>query len=385
MIAISYYQKTGQKIAKHLKKGLEDVGIKTFLDIDDIPSSVKADSDKWREHVDKAILESTKTILIMTFGFNTRKEVIRELYHAWDNNKDVILCRDINLPSDSMLIKKDGKEINLGEMQNEYFEDEEELLRIIGRIILGHETVIKYDYKSKINWLISKHGDVWKSGEHPLVSGEYPLLEVVMVPEYKSDNLLEVIPENVDLVNIAPWFRHGASVTREHYCGDTMDNEDFEVYVNGETYYNYLFVLDSRDHYVDNMIREIYDNIFFITRILKKKNIVKEYIIQFNLYNMKGYPFYFTTTFRASYYLPPKYKNSFEYSFNTGDDWEQFKPLFYRIYKDIITDFGIIRLDERTIDKRNYNILKTSSFLYTRFPKIGIPAVKVEEFGYKFE
>lgn len=376
MVAISYYQKTGQKIARHLKKGLEDVGIKTFLD-DDIPSSVKFDSDEWRERVDKAILESTKTVLIMTFGFNTRKEVIRELYYAWNNNKEVILCKDNNLPPNNMIIEKDGKETNLDDLNYVSFEDEEELLRKIGGIMFGHETLIKYDYKQKINNIISQQGRVWINGEHPL-------LEVIMVPKYKSDNLLE-IPENIDLVNIAPWFRHGVSVTRELYYGDTLDNEDFQVYANGETYYNYLFVLDARDHYADNMIKEIYHNIFFITRILKKKNIVKEYIIQFNLYNMKGYPFYFTEHFREYFYLPPKHKNSFEYSFNTGDDWEQFKPLFYRIYKDIITDFGITGFDEKTIHKRNYNILKNSIFLYTHFPKQSITAVKIEAFGYEFE
>ena len=125
-IVISYYQKTGSVYANHLKDGLEEVGIKAFLDTRDIPKTVESESDEWRSYINKAISESNTVIVIMTFGFNTRKEVIRELEYSWNNKKDVLFCRDSNLPEEHTLIRMNGKEIDLSKLEYILFSDREE-------------------------------------------------------------------------------------------------------------------------------------------------------------------------------------------------------------------------------------------------------------------
>ena len=48
-VFISYYSGTGSDFAKYLKVKLNDFGINAFLDVEDIPKSVKKDSDEWKK------------------------------------------------------------------------------------------------------------------------------------------------------------------------------------------------------------------------------------------------------------------------------------------------------------------------------------------------
>jgi len=203
-VTISYYQRTGSEFANHLKDGLEDVGIKTFLDARDIPKTVESGSDKWRSYINRAIIESNKFILIMTFGFNTRNEVIRELVFSWNNKKDVILCKDINLPKDQMIIRMEGKEIDLSELEYILFTDKEDLLRKVGGILFDAKSIRHYNYINRINKIIAINGI-------DLKQNDYPIMEIVMVPVFTRNDLLEANDEN------DPW--------------DVF--EDFSVWVDG--------------------------------------------------------------------------------------------------------------------------------------------------------
>jgi len=376
-VTILYYQKTGNEFANHLKDGLEDVGVRTFLDTRDIPKTVESGGDKWRSYVNKAIIESNKVILIMTFGFNTRNEVIRELEFTWNNKKDILLCKDVNLPKEHMIIRMKDKEIDLSELEYILFTDKEDLLRKIGGLLFDAKSTQNYDYVNRINKIIATNGIGLKSND-------YPIMEIVMVPKYSREDLLEANEDNRMLVSIAPWFSHSVSLTRKYYFGETLDNEDFLVYSTGETYFIHIFIIEPYDHYIDNLMSDTINNVLFINRIMKKKNIEKEYIIYTKLSQMNGYSFFFTGrgVSRNGYYFPAKEQIEYDYKFNTKDEWVEYKMLFYKIFKDICLDLGISKIQDRTIHKRIYDILRNSPFPNTHFTTQNVKRIDIEAFNY---
>ena len=86
-VFISYYSKTGVDFARMLKQGLRDQNVSAFLDEQDIPKSIDMETDEFRNHIDNAIRQSKNFFLIMTVGFNKRKEVARELKMALGGHK----------------------------------------------------------------------------------------------------------------------------------------------------------------------------------------------------------------------------------------------------------------------------------------------------------
>jgi len=102
---ISYYSGTGIDFAKSLRAKLRDFGINAFLDVENIPKSIKCDTDEWRTQIDRAILNSQKFVLLMTLGFNTRNEILREIKVAKDNKIERIHFKHSSLKNADLLMK----------------------------------------------------------------------------------------------------------------------------------------------------------------------------------------------------------------------------------------------------------------------------------------
>ena len=250
----------------------------------------------------------------------------------------------------------------------------ERLIEKMHQVIEGSDSRDS-EYIERINRLVTMNGVGLKKND-------YPLLEIAMVPRVADSKLLEANESNRILISIAPWFVGRVDLTREYYFGDTIDNEDFIVYSNGETYYIYLLILEPKDHYLDNIMREVINNILFIARILKKKDNEIDYVIQIRLLKMTGYDIWVNNVFKDSKYFPPKDINIFDYYFNTGNEWESFKHLFYTIFKDFCTDLGMSRIQDQTIHKRIYKILKGSQFLGTEFITQKVDRIDINDFNY---
>jgi hypothetical protein len=124
-VFISYYSGTGSDFAKYLKVKLKDFGINAFLDIEDIPKSVKKDSGEWRKIIDESLLNSNKLILLMTLGFNSRPEVLRELKIAMDEKIERIQFKHVNLPKKDLIVKIEDNPLDLSRFQ--YLEFDETL------------------------------------------------------------------------------------------------------------------------------------------------------------------------------------------------------------------------------------------------------------------
>ena len=128
-VFISYYQKSGTDFAQHLKSGLKDCGITAFRDIDDIPKCITQETDEWRTFIDSKLEGSKNFILVMTAGFNTRPQVLRELKMALDMHKRIYFFKHSDLNYADLAVELDGKHLEISNFEIINFENSSDLLR----------------------------------------------------------------------------------------------------------------------------------------------------------------------------------------------------------------------------------------------------------------
>jgi len=134
-VFIAYYQQTGSDFAKYLKKGLQENGFNAFLDNTDIPKVIQPKTAEWRKIRDRALKNCQRFILIMTKGFNARKELLSELRLAMNLGKERIHCKHEDLDNSDLVVEIDNKLINLSESEYQEFDDEPDLLRKLLKIL----------------------------------------------------------------------------------------------------------------------------------------------------------------------------------------------------------------------------------------------------------
>jgi tetratricopeptide (TPR) repeat protein len=132
---ICYKQSSAKDFADHLKKGLEELGLHTFLDSKDLPGIVVG-SEEWSKFRDAALVESRLFILIMTPGVELSSEVRKEITMARKlNGKEFVFFRQRDLPH-GIVFDLGSEKINFSRQQQFSFETKEELLRIAHRVLI---------------------------------------------------------------------------------------------------------------------------------------------------------------------------------------------------------------------------------------------------------
>ncbi len=133
-IFICYKKSSGKDFAEHLKSGLEELGLRSFIDSKDIPQMVDG-KEEWARIRDRALQESQTFILIITPGFDLSHEVLKELSIARKlGNKQFIYFRHRNLGR-KIILNLENEKIDLGKQQQVSFESKEELLRLAHNIL----------------------------------------------------------------------------------------------------------------------------------------------------------------------------------------------------------------------------------------------------------
>jgi hypothetical protein len=134
-VFICYKKSSGKDYADHLRAGLEELGLHSFIDSKNIPQIVDG-KEEWKSIRDKALDESKIFILLITPGFALSGEVRNELSLARKTgNKTFIYFRHRDLGR-KIVIDLDTEKVDLGRQQQVSFETKEELLRLAYNILL---------------------------------------------------------------------------------------------------------------------------------------------------------------------------------------------------------------------------------------------------------
>jgi hypothetical protein len=134
-VFICYKRLSAQDFAEILKKSLEEFKVHAFLDIKDIPEKFKG-KQEWTDAIDKAIVESSTFVLIMTAGFDSSKEIKRELALARESeDKDFAYFRHDSLQP-TLKITLKHEEVDLGKQEQVPFGSMYDLVRKAHSIIV---------------------------------------------------------------------------------------------------------------------------------------------------------------------------------------------------------------------------------------------------------
>lgn len=134
-VFIAHYRRSAEDFAEHLKSGLDDIEIPSFLDKRNIPSTVIEFSEEWRRIRDDALRSSKIFLLIITRGFETSDELKQEFILANKENIQKLFFKDQALSYDNLKIRLEGQIIDLSNYQLHEFKTKEELLRKVGYIL----------------------------------------------------------------------------------------------------------------------------------------------------------------------------------------------------------------------------------------------------------
>lgn len=128
-VFLCYKKSSAKDFADHLKAGLEELGLHTFIDSKDIPRIVEG-QEEWTRFRDKALEESKFFVLIMTPGFHLSTEVVKEIDMARKQvNKTFIFFRHRNMGR-KIVVNFANDSLDIGKLEQVSFESQEELLRL---------------------------------------------------------------------------------------------------------------------------------------------------------------------------------------------------------------------------------------------------------------
>jgi hypothetical protein len=138
-VFICYKISSGKDFAEHLKAGMEELGLHSFLSSKDLPQMVDG-KEEWENIRNRALEESKTFILIITPGFDLSREVRNELSLARKlGNKEFIYFRHRDLER-KIIVDLSTEKVDFGRQQQVSFETKEELLRLAHKILIKNQS-----------------------------------------------------------------------------------------------------------------------------------------------------------------------------------------------------------------------------------------------------
>ena len=138
---ISYCRMSGMDYAQHLYDSFSALGVKVFLDKNEIPYATQEFEDYWENDIMIKLRSSKYFILLMTPGFETRRMIKKEIMFAKDHHEGKkIRCKWHKLPQHRLYLEIEEKKreiikIDLNKSQYWSFENKCDLFRNLYNII----------------------------------------------------------------------------------------------------------------------------------------------------------------------------------------------------------------------------------------------------------
>lgn len=383
-VFISYYSGSGKDFARYLKKYLMDFSLTSFLDEEDIPKSIQENTDEWRNYIDGAIKKSRNFILIMTLGFNKRKEIIRELKLSLYSNQKKYFLKHEDVGVSDLVVETDDetKAINLSKYEYIQFGNEIDLLRKVVSALLG-----KIGQPKESSFMIEARNMISSEGLE-FKKTETPFIEMIIGPSNDGGDWLPVTPQNKFLISRFP-YNVEIEVRRKFFESKLNNSVFYKVTTNGFFHVGLQLFLGEKDSnlfYFDTVFYEIIQPLLFAIRIMKFHNVQNEQTILVLLKNVGNKTISFESWARYCIY---SFTNSlpeieFSFSFCPKDEWKEITSLLLKIYRELCCEAGCIDILDSTIKDRVRSIIVGMQELRTEYTgdDIRLPRVDFSAFGF---
>jgi sugar/nucleoside kinase (ribokinase family) len=388
-IFISYYQSTGNDFAESLWKGLQEFERKPFLDREDIPKTTETESDEWRKYIDNAIKTSPTFVLVMTVGFNNRKEVARELKLAFENRKRIIFMKQVDLATSDLTIDIEGNPTDLSKFEFTSFENNSELIRKVVSVLLGK---VKQTNKEST---FSRQAHLMMSMEDRGFIKQDPFVEMVVGPTNEDIEWLPPSGENKFLVSCFPYYIGEVEARRTFY---EAKNEKpphavfLKVTTNGFFHTLVQLVRGHRNGFQDEerfsfdlVFSQMVQPLLYAIRLMKYREVKGEQTVLFRLWHIARENIDFGTfaSFRKYSFTNTPVIDGLTYTFNPENDWKEITPMLLKIYKDLCHEAGCVEIEDRIVCVRVKLILHDLDELSTThsYENVRLPFIEISSFG----
>jgi len=357
-VFICYYTRTGISYAEHLKHGLHDMDISAFVASEDIPKTIKKNTEKWRNIIDYALKNSDKFILIMTLGFNNRLEIKREFKLA-RKLKDIIYCKHKNVPKDELKIQINEDCIDLSEYEYIEFEDKPDLLSQVGLLL-------KYGIKSTVK----REGDIFLNHAYEIIKNEGKRLKQTSEPQLEivigSDNLHNIWLERNDDVNkskLRGHFFKPYQVTARRYFFEfstIRENEYLKIYTNGFYHTIIPIYCETNGCSLEAIVYDILCHLIYFIILLNSNKVTNNQFFYIIFRNISSKLFTLEYRWRKKYSFPKDYYDvNFLFNFTPNLKWVNYKNVFIYMFKEIFQELGIDDVNDIFIEEIIKNLIST--------------------------
>jgi hypothetical protein len=358
---ISYYFGTGFAFAKYLKDYAKNFGRNAFLDKEDIPKDIIEETDIWRSHIDRAIGNSKKFILIMTRGFNERPEIKREWKKASENGINALLFKKDDLADEELIMKIDNETFDFSKYLYTPFSDKHDLLAKVEGTLSGklkpQETS---SFGSKAEKLIAAEGlEIKQTGK--------PILEMVVGPSGNSKEWLPATDQkNRELLSLSPYCGNYSNMKarRNFFECESWNREkplDFFLRVYADGFFHLVEPLHHNEQYwLEVIFSQVLDMLLYCITVMKNKQLDTKQSVFICLRNVCGLDVRVADFQRIGYSFPNSVPEPFLAEFNPASNRKEIEIVLKKIYKELCQEVSY-EISEKDINQGLQEMIKHSS------------------------
>jgi len=386
-VFICYYSKTGKLFARYLKNGLPDFNREAFLDVENIPKYVKRETDEWRSHIDDGIKNSDNFVLIMTLGFNKRREVLRELKQAFESNMKVYYFKYEHLDDEELIVEIDNEKRDLSESEYNIFCNDADLLTQVEERLRGKSRKKKFPlFESEAERLIASEGlEIKQTNE--------PFIEIVIGPKANSEEWLKPTLENQSLLSCNPYCSsnmYNMRVRRESFeCESSINGAQLNFFWKVTTkgfFHSIEPFYRGQYHYIDSILIQILGMLLCCIRVMQFCNLKSDQSVLIILKNIRGREVIVFTPFQHGKFSFSNSKNEvrFHKEFNPDNSWKEIVKVFAEICRELCAEVSYIGITNDQIRSRLNKIVKSMADFRRPYNSgnIHLPLINLDDFGF---
>jgi len=215
-----------------------------------------------------------------------------------------------------------------------------------------------------------------------------PLIEIFIGSERETTEWLPINKENLNLMQALPDVFDNESVEpRREYFEFLSRSPKISATMDSNGFFHAVIPLRCNPHtkkyYLDSIVHDIGEALFFTLRAMKKKAIKTEQHLKIDLQGIRGLEIALSSsplliTHKRSF-SKEQDDLSYEKTFDPKEKWAYFFNLMCETYKDIITDLGIIDISVKTVKQNVRNIMRQMDYLRTAYQPAGLEIVPLNE------
>lgn len=217
-----------------------------------------------------------------------------------------------------------------------------------------------------------------------------PLMEIFIGPEVPIHEwLLSTTTQDLEIANAIPdAFNVQSVIPRRGYFEFKTLSQPFFARLDADGFFQAVVPLrHNSDIYVSLIVQEITEALFFMVRVLKRKEINVKQVLKIDFHGIRDLKvsLYHHFLFRGENSFSAEQDSvSYLKSLDPQADWPSFLSLIGEICKEILADLGLTVADEKNIKTNITQTIRDMDSLRTEYRSARMPSLNINEILLKW-